>query len=252
MAKIEERYEIDSEWRKEPQRSFWKELEQSAPSVWSELDDIARRWAEVAPGGSIEGPTISYYAGVGRTMRMGDVLYQGYAKHGITFVPDGGTLTDTFHAEVRAWQKQHGLDPFWISAHADMFVLMKYTPIMALDSMYMKVLTTPQPTIPVDEIGNTPAEHIRRTKEHYRNVLVPYLGLSQVQTVDSPYHLEWVVLYQCVRTSFADIAKRYAPELNPESPNLDPRSVEAAVKRAADVIQLPLRKLPRGRKARTA
>lgn len=217
MAKTKEQYEFGSDWRKAPRTAFWRALKSTSPDAFGKLDDIAKSWLEAA-------------------------------HHG------GGVPPEMVSAR-QAWQRVHGLDVPWLAKLADEHLLAAkpreagagVIPTPGLEAY--GVVGYPPP-IPPSEIGRSPGEYAKRSKEHYRNVVAPHWGLSRVQTIETPYHLEWVVLYQCNRMSYTAIATMYAPKLKRE--NLDESSVRDAVRDAADVLQLPLRKAPRGRPRKTA
>lgn len=251
MARSPEEYLPDHEWRGGPQGAFWKALESTVPNVWAELDALAKRWAEDMPWTKVESRKISYYAGVEGTRWMHECFFPSeiHTKQGVveqTFVEGGGSLTPEFRAARAKWQHTYGLDAIWLSELADLFILKAYTGIELLTTNIYGVVGR-EPTL---EIGDSPADYGRRATDHYRTVIAPFYGRSRVRTLKSPHHLEWTAIYQCGRLSFADIADRYAAKLGRE--NLDARSVEGAVKAAAETIQLPLRPLPRGRKPSVA
>lgn len=248
MARTKEQYKNDTQWRLGPQQSFWDELKRSAEGVWLELDGIAQRWAKAAPGSDIKGTKIFYYTDGHRTKRCNNDAFASETPSPSAYV-HGGWFSNEVYTEIRSWQSRHGLDTGWLSTLADLHVLQRYTDTRLIKVFVHAVSDDPEP-IPSGEIGDTPEAYAKRAKAHYKSVIAPHYGLTQMRPTPQPHHLEWLVLYQCVtemtEMSYADIADVYAKKLGGKA--VDSRSVEGAVKDAADVIQLPLRKQRRGRK----
>jgi hypothetical protein len=260
MARTQELYELDHRWREVPQKAFWNALERTTPDIWGKLGDLARAWAENAPSADVAGIKVSYYSGVNGTLRMHECLFPPkiVTEHGIfeqTFIPGSGSLSPEFRAARTDWQRAHGLDTPWLSMFADLHILQEFTGLMLLRTSMHGVVGR-EPTL---KAGNSPADYARRSEDHYRTAVAPYYGLTRVQRIEAPHHLEWTVLYQCERMSFQDIAGAHAEKWGRDHPNEEEmpreadrhvRTVEKAVKKTADVVQLPLRKLPKGRKSK--
>lgn len=244
MAKTQERYEHPSEWLKVPQQAFWKALERVLPSTFGELDAVAKRWAEVAPGADVQGHKFAYSEGYLCTEGITKVMEKA---GGGTYIPGGGVLSADFRQLREAWQNSHGLDTSWLGKLADLHILQAHTGVCVATYWGYGVVGDPPP-VPFNEVGSTPAEYAERSRAHYRDVVAPHWGLSRVQTIEAPHHLEWLVLYQCCEdASCAAIAERYGQETG----NIyEPRTVEKAVKRCAEIIALPLRRPTRGAKAK--
>jgi hypothetical protein len=194
---------------------------------------------------------------------------------GWTYVCKGARLPLEMAARREAWQKAHNLVTPWLSEKADRYILSAHTGItIGMASGSATVGHPPPPEPPFQSIDDPAALERYYMKEYHPKVYEPWRGRSRVQTIESPYHLEWVVIRQCEAVSYEDIASKYAarPKWHKAEPglvqetlgikakrktideweNLNKDTVEKGAKSAAEVIQLPLLSLPRGRKRKNS
>lgn len=233
MPRIAERYE-NHDWRLEPQERFWKTLERAAPDIWEELDNLARRWAEVAPGAELTGLKIGSYKDRENPQVFGETWRKVGEKHGmeVHYIDGGGTLSAEMSEALRAWQHKYGLEAAWLTRKAELYVLQKHTHI-SLSYITGYASVGPHPAPQPDDVSDGQVN-----KAWVREVYNPHWNISHVQPTPTFRHLEWFIHYQCYRCSCRDISVKYKVSEQP---------VERAIKRVSDIIALPLRLRPKGR-----